>query len=175
MVGRPTRAASAPTATPGRGAGGRTQAQAPAMSPTTSPPPEPASPSTARDRGTGTEMPVEDQQCDLVVTRVVDVQVGQVWRAWTDPKLVRRWWGPVGFSCPLARMDLREGGTSLAAMLPGGTGPLQHLRLPPRRGAAAVGVRPELRRPGRQHDHPGRHRAAPGAPSGRAPPGHLPF
>jgi uncharacterized protein YndB with AHSA1/START domain len=61
-------------------------------------------------------MPVENQQRDLVVTRVVDAPVGQVWRAWTDPKQVRRWWGPTGFTCPLARMDLREGGTSLVAM-----------------------------------------------------------
>lgn len=61
-------------------------------------------------------MPVEDHKRDLVVTRVVDAPVGQVWRAWTDPELVRRWWGPTGFTCPLARIDLREGGTSLVAM-----------------------------------------------------------
>ena len=61
-------------------------------------------------------MPVEDQKRDLVVTRVVDAPVGQVWRAWTDPEQVRRWWGPTGFTCPLARMEVREGGTSLVAM-----------------------------------------------------------
>lgn len=41
-----------------------------------------------------------------MVTRVVDVPVGQVWQAWTDPEQVRRWWGPTGFTCPLARIDL---------------------------------------------------------------------
>jgi uncharacterized protein YndB with AHSA1/START domain len=64
-------------------------------------------------------MPVENQQRDLVVTRVVDAPVGQVWRvwrAWTDPEQVRRWWEPTGFTCPLARMDVRESGTSLVAM-----------------------------------------------------------
>jgi len=61
-------------------------------------------------------MPVENQQRDLVVTRVVDAPVGQVWRAWTDPEQVRRWWGPTGFTCPLARMEVREGETSLVAM-----------------------------------------------------------
>ena len=61
-------------------------------------------------------MPIENQHRDLVVTRVVAAPVGQVWQAWTDPELVRRWWGPTGFTCPLARIDLREGGTSLVAM-----------------------------------------------------------
>jgi uncharacterized protein YndB with AHSA1/START domain len=32
------------------------------------------------------------------------------------PEQVRRWWGPTGFTCPLARMEVREGGTSLVAM-----------------------------------------------------------
>jgi uncharacterized protein YndB with AHSA1/START domain len=27
-----------------------------------------------------------------------------------------RWWGPTGFTSPLARMDFREGGTSLVCM-----------------------------------------------------------
>jgi uncharacterized protein YndB with AHSA1/START domain len=29
---------------------------------------------------------------------------------------VTRWWGPNGFTSPLARMDVREGGTSLVCM-----------------------------------------------------------
>ena len=27
-----------------------------------------------------------------------------------------RWWGPVGFTCPVAKMNFREGGTSLVCM-----------------------------------------------------------
>jgi uncharacterized protein YndB with AHSA1/START domain len=53
---------------------------------------------------------------DLVVTRVFDAPVEQVWRAWTDPGRVMRWWGPTGFTAPLARMDVREGCTSLVCM-----------------------------------------------------------
>jgi len=53
---------------------------------------------------------------DLVVTRVIDAPVEQVWKAWTDPELVKQWWGPDGFTCPLARIDFREGGTSLVCM-----------------------------------------------------------
>jgi uncharacterized protein YndB with AHSA1/START domain len=36
-------------------------------------------------------MPVENQKRDLVISRVVDAPVGQVWQAWTDPEQVRRW------------------------------------------------------------------------------------
>ena len=53
---------------------------------------------------------------DLVVTRVFDAPVEQVWRAWSDPEYVRQWWGPTGFTCPLADMDFREGGTLLVCM-----------------------------------------------------------
>jgi uncharacterized protein YndB with AHSA1/START domain len=39
-----------------------------------------------------------------------------VWRAWSESKKMMRWWGPTGFTCPVARMDVREGGTSLVCM-----------------------------------------------------------
>ena len=53
---------------------------------------------------------------DVVVTRVFDAPVDRVWDAWRDPERVKRWWGPTGFTCPVARMDFREGGTSLVCM-----------------------------------------------------------
>ena len=53
---------------------------------------------------------------DIVATRIFNVPVADVWQAWADPELVKRWWGPIGFTCPLAKMDLRVGGTSLVAM-----------------------------------------------------------
>jgi uncharacterized protein YndB with AHSA1/START domain len=53
---------------------------------------------------------------DLIVTRVFDAPVELVWKAWTDPQHVMRWWGPNGFTAPVARIDFREGGTSLVCM-----------------------------------------------------------
>jgi uncharacterized protein YndB with AHSA1/START domain len=53
---------------------------------------------------------------ELIVTRVFDAPVARVWRAWTEPEQVMRWWGPTGFTCPVARMDVRVGGMSLVAM-----------------------------------------------------------
>ena len=61
-------------------------------------------------------MSTEPQQRNVVVTRVFDAPVEQVWKAWSDSEQVRRWWGPQGFTSPSAKMDFREGGTSLVCM-----------------------------------------------------------
>ena len=53
---------------------------------------------------------------DFVVTRVFNAPVRQVCKTWSDPGLVMRWWEPAGFTCPVAKMDSREGGTSLVCM-----------------------------------------------------------
>ena len=53
---------------------------------------------------------------DLEVVREFDAPPEAVWRAWVDPALVGRWWGPKGFTCPLARMDVREGGVARVCM-----------------------------------------------------------
>jgi uncharacterized protein YndB with AHSA1/START domain/predicted enzyme related to lactoylglutathione lyase len=53
---------------------------------------------------------------DLTVTRVLDAQVEEAWKAWTEPEYVMRWWGPTGFTSPRAELDVREGGTSLVCM-----------------------------------------------------------
>jgi uncharacterized protein YndB with AHSA1/START domain/predicted enzyme related to lactoylglutathione lyase len=53
---------------------------------------------------------------DLAVTRVLDAPAEEAWKAWTEPEYVMRWWGPMGFTSPLAKLDVREGGTSLVCM-----------------------------------------------------------
>jgi uncharacterized protein YndB with AHSA1/START domain len=53
---------------------------------------------------------------DLVVIRTFDAPVQEVWKYWAESEQVRKWWGPTGFTSPLAKMDFREGGTSLVCM-----------------------------------------------------------
>ena len=53
---------------------------------------------------------------EMVLTRVFDAPVEDIWRAWIEPEQIRRWWGPMGFTCPVAEMDVRPGGTSLVCM-----------------------------------------------------------
>jgi uncharacterized protein YndB with AHSA1/START domain len=52
----------------------------------------------------------------LVVERTFDAPRELVWKAWTDPQMVTRWWGPRGFTAPAAEMDFRVGGKWLFAM-----------------------------------------------------------
>jgi uncharacterized protein YndB with AHSA1/START domain len=61
-------------------------------------------------------MSAETKTRDIVVTRTFDAPVEQVWKAWSEPEYVKRWWGPAVFTSPSAEMDFREGGTSLVCM-----------------------------------------------------------
>jgi uncharacterized protein YndB with AHSA1/START domain len=56
------------------------------------------------------------QEKIITATRVFNAPVASVWRIWTDPEMVRQWWGPERFTCPFAKIDFREGGTSLVSM-----------------------------------------------------------
>ncbi|MEW6101688.1 MAG: SRPBCC domain-containing protein [Candidatus Omnitrophota bacterium] len=47
---------------------------------------------------------------DLVITRFFDAPDELVWKAWTEPEIFKRWWGPKGFTIPFAKIDLRVGG-----------------------------------------------------------------
>jgi len=47
---------------------------------------------------------------DLVITRIFDAPPEAVWKAWTDPERLVRWWGPQGFTAPACKVDLRVGG-----------------------------------------------------------------
>jgi uncharacterized protein YndB with AHSA1/START domain len=49
-------------------------------------------------------------------TRELDAPPSVAWRSWTDPTILQRWWGPTGFTCPTADLDVRVGGTSLVSM-----------------------------------------------------------
>jgi uncharacterized protein YndB with AHSA1/START domain/uncharacterized damage-inducible protein DinB len=47
---------------------------------------------------------------DVIITRIFDAPRELVWRAWTDPQQMMRWWGPPTFTAPACSMDLRVGG-----------------------------------------------------------------
>jgi len=52
----------------------------------------------------------------ITVSRIFDASTEEVWQLWTDPENIKQWWGPDKFTCPLVRLDFREGGTSLVCM-----------------------------------------------------------
>jgi uncharacterized protein YndB with AHSA1/START domain len=47
---------------------------------------------------------------ELVLTRTFDAPRDLVFKAWTDPKHLARWWGPHGFTNPVCEADARPGG-----------------------------------------------------------------
>lgn len=46
----------------------------------------------------------------IVIARVFDAPRELVWKAWTDPNLMARWWGPKNFTNPVCELDVRLGG-----------------------------------------------------------------
>ena len=57
-----------------------------------------------------TDITVNLEKRDVVITRLFDAPIERVWKAWTDPEYVMRWWGPTGFTSPTCKIDFREGG-----------------------------------------------------------------
>ncbi len=53
---------------------------------------------------------------EIIITRTFDAPRELVWKAWTDPESMKRWWGPKNFTAPVSRIDLRVGGKYLSCM-----------------------------------------------------------
>ena len=51
-----------------------------------------------------------DGRLDLILQRVIDVPRAFVWKVWTDPQHLVRWWAPRPWSTVDCTMDLRPGG-----------------------------------------------------------------
>jgi len=51
-----------------------------------------------------------DPELDLVLERTVDVPPEFVWRAWTEPELLKRWFTPAPWTTSGCTIDLRPGG-----------------------------------------------------------------
>ncbi len=59
------------------------------------------------------------QANDLVLERTLNAPRNLVWKAWTDPEHLKRWWAPRPYQTPECEMDLRPGGKFFTRM----TGP----------------------------------------------------
>jgi len=58
----------------------------------------------------------DEPQNAVVIERRFNAPVGLVWKMWTDPEHFKAWYGPTGATIPVARMDVRVGGTRLVCM-----------------------------------------------------------
>ncbi len=57
---------------------------------------------------------------DFVISRVLNAPRELVWKCFTDPEHMKKWWGPKGVKVVKSEMDLRPGGTYLYGMQPPG-------------------------------------------------------
>jgi uncharacterized protein YndB with AHSA1/START domain len=62
------------------------------------------------DRGSTATTAIYSEGGDLVFERTFNASREQVWKAFTDPKLIPRWWGPNGTTTTVEEMDVRPGG-----------------------------------------------------------------
>jgi len=51
-----------------------------------------------------------DPKLDLVLQREIDVPANLVWRAWTEPEHLKKWFAPAPWSITECEIDLRPGG-----------------------------------------------------------------
>ena len=52
----------------------------------------------------------------VVIERTFDAPQDLIWQMWTDPEHFQKWYGPKGFTVPVADMELRVGGKRLICM-----------------------------------------------------------
>ena len=52
----------------------------------------------------------------VVIERTFDAPIDLIWQMWTDPEHFKKWYGPQGFTIPVADMDLRVGGKRTICM-----------------------------------------------------------
>jgi uncharacterized protein YndB with AHSA1/START domain len=58
--------------------------------------------------------PTSDRE--LVLTRLIDAPRAKVFRAWTDPELLKQWFAPHPYTTPVAEVDVRPGGANFFVM-----------------------------------------------------------
>jgi uncharacterized protein YndB with AHSA1/START domain len=54
---------------------------------------------------------------EIVIEREFDAPLDLVWRAWTEPELIERWFGPEGFTTRVEKQELRVGGEAVYVMI----------------------------------------------------------
>jgi uncharacterized protein YndB with AHSA1/START domain len=57
-----------------------------------------------------------DSPNSVVIERSFDAPIGLIWKMWTDPNHFKAWYGPQGATIPVAKMDVRVGGSRLICM-----------------------------------------------------------
>ncbi len=52
----------------------------------------------------------------VVIERIFEAPIELIWQMWTQPDHFKKWYGPKGFTVPVADLDVRVGGKRLVCM-----------------------------------------------------------
>ena len=63
-----------------------------------------------------TNQPTQPSNHELVLTRLIKAPRHSLFRAWTEPELLKQWFARHPCTVPIAETDVRPGGTSLIVM-----------------------------------------------------------
>lgn len=61
---------------------------------------------------TATQEVTSTMDRDLVLTRIINAPREKVYRAWTEPELLKQWFAPKPYIVSVAQMDVRPGGAN---------------------------------------------------------------
>jgi uncharacterized protein YndB with AHSA1/START domain len=64
---------------------------------------------------------------DLALERIIRASPATVWKAWTDPAQLAKWWIPAPSRCRVDRLEPRPGGAFVTRMSDDGTAFVPHL------------------------------------------------
>jgi uncharacterized protein YndB with AHSA1/START domain len=53
---------------------------------------------------------------ELTISRIIDAPREKVYRAWTEPELLKQWFTPLPWTTSKAELDVRAGGANLVVM-----------------------------------------------------------
>jgi uncharacterized protein YndB with AHSA1/START domain len=53
---------------------------------------------------------------ELIISRIIAAPRERVFKAWTDPELLKQWFAPLPYTTPVAELDVRPGGANLIVM-----------------------------------------------------------
>lgn len=61
-------------------------------------------------------MTAPKERHELVLTRLIDAPRHKLWRAWTEPELLKQWFTPRPWTTPVVTTDVRPGGSNHIVM-----------------------------------------------------------
>lgn len=59
---------------------------------------------------------IDTPKRELRISRIFNAPRELVWKAWTEPERMKKWWGPETFTTPYITIDFRVGGKYLVCM-----------------------------------------------------------